>query len=118
MTVEQRKKLASVILMADLYPSAFVHENTAAAVYYALNSQFSNPEHDENILFINIGDLGTKMSLLRVWNSLDKPEKPDAGFHPEVSGLVDKFYPEFSGHNLGYCFSNLALNKHHKNDEP
>lgn len=38
MTIELRKKLASSIIMSDIYPSAFVHENTAAAIYYAVNA--------------------------------------------------------------------------------
>lgn len=37
MSIETRKRLASTLIMADLYPSAFVFENTAAAIYYGVN---------------------------------------------------------------------------------
>lgn len=46
MSVEQRKKLATALIMADLYPSAFVHENTAAAVYFAFNQKFDKQSID------------------------------------------------------------------------
>lgn len=46
LSIEQRKKLASSLIMADLYPSAFVHENTAAAVYFAFNSKLDDPQYD------------------------------------------------------------------------
>lgn len=81
MSIEQRKKLASSLIMADLYPSAFVHENTAAAVYFAFNSKLDDPKYDTNILFINIGSLGTKISIVRVQNVLDDPTKLDGSFH-------------------------------------
>lgn len=64
MTIEQRKKLASSIILSDLYPSAFVHENTAAAVYYAVNSKFDNLDYKENLLIINVGGQGTNLSLV------------------------------------------------------
>lgn len=59
--------------MADLYPSAFVHENTAAAIYFAFNSKLDDPTYDSKILFINIGSLGTKLSIVRVKNAYDDP---------------------------------------------
>lgn len=109
--------MASSIILSDLYPSAFVHENTASMVYYALNMKQEDPNYKENFLMINVGGLGTKMSLIEVKNTLDKPDKKEGPFHPEVTSKVDKFYPAFSGHNLDYCFSNIVLNNHHKHEE-
>lgn len=57
------------------------------------------------------------MSLIEIKNQLDDESKPDGGFHQVVTNLVDKFYSQFSGHNMDYCFSNVVLNKHHKNEE-
>ena len=113
MSIEQRKKLATSIIISNMYPSAFVHENTAAAIYYAFNSKLDDPSYDSKILIINIGSLGVKMSIVRVKNAYDDPTKLEGGFHQEVHSLIDKFYSEFSGHYLDHCFSNMVLNKHH-----
>lgn len=54
-SIEQRKRLATSLLLSGMTPTAFVTENTAAAVYHALNTQFPDPEMDENFLIVNIG---------------------------------------------------------------
>lgn len=64
-----------------------------------------------------MGSLGTKISLIRVKNVLDDPTKPEGTFHEEVNALLDKFYPEFSGHLIDHCFSNMVLNRHHKKSD-
>lgn len=80
-------------MLGEMNPIAFVHENTAAAVYFAVNSQINDPEYDKNILFINLGSSGSKLSLIRVHSVKEKES-----FYPQVESLHDKFYSEFSGH--------------------
>lgn len=58
--------------------------------------------------------MATKLSIIKIKNKLTDPEKPEGTVYKEINALVDKFYPEFSGHELDHCFSNLVLNKHHK----
>lgn len=47
-----------------------------------------------------------------MFTKLDDASKPEGTFHPEIENKLDKFYPEFSGHILDYCFANYSLNKH------
>ena len=58
--------------MTDLYPSAYVLENTCAAVYYAMNHNLKE-EYNQNLLFVNIGQGGMKLSLVNI--SVDKEGK-------------------------------------------
>lgn len=64
--------MISAIKLSDFYPSAFVFENSAAAVYYAVNHNLKEG-YNENILFLNIGQGGMKLSLVNV--SVDKENK-------------------------------------------
>lgn len=105
------------MIMSDLHPSAFVHENTAAAVYYAFNAKLDDPKYNQNILFLNFGSLSTKLSLIQVKNSPDNSTLPEGPFHQEVHNLLDKTYSEFSGHLIDHCFSNMVLNRHHKKQD-
>lgn len=61
--------------------------------------------------------MGTKISIHRISNVLDDPLKPDGTFHPSVDTLIDKLYPEFNGHMIDICFSNMVLNRQHKKQD-
>ena len=75
--------MTSAIKLGNLYPSAFIFENTAAAVYYAVNSSLEK-DFNKNILFINIGSGGIKLSIVNVYLHEDG--------YPVVKNLIDKFY--------------------------
>lgn len=111
--------MASAINLAGMSPSQYIHENTAAAVYYSV-TQSLTPEYNENLLFVNIGQLGVKLSLINVKNHIDeeatknrdiklkrarkkKKEEEEEDVpsvpvtFPETTTLFDFFYNEFSG---------------------
>ena len=95
--------------MGGVTPSAFIHENTAAALQYAVNSKLSDPELSENHLIINFGQLGLKLSLVNISNVKENPEDEKSKFFPKVTALHDKFYNNVSGQQLDYCFLNYAI---------
>ena len=111
LSIHARKRLKNSLTLAGFSPLAFVHENTAAAVYHAVNSKFEDENMNDNILIINIGSQGTKLSLINFMN-----KKVDEEIFPEITVLADFYSTLFSGHSLDYCFSNFALNKNKKSD--
>lgn len=52
--------------MSGMTPTAFVSENTAATVFYALNNPLNGVDANENILIINIGTLGVKINVMNI----------------------------------------------------
>ena len=112
-SIEQRKRLASSIIMAGMTPTAFVSENTAATVFYALNNHSLQPDINENILIINIGTLGVKVNVMNIQNVREDPKNENSTIYPKVTKLYDKYFSEFNGNQMDYCFMNYTLNKHH-----
>lgn len=111
LSIVARKKIKNALILSGFSPLAFVHENTAASVYHAVNSKFDDENMDENILVINIGSLGSKLSLVNFVN-----KKVEEEIYPEITVLADSYSTIFSGHLLDYCFSNFSLNKNKKTD--
>ena len=99
--------------MAGMTPTAFVSENTAATVFYALNNHSLKPDINENILLINIGTLGVKINVMNIENIKEDPAKEDSIIYPKVTKIYDKFFSSFNGNQLDNCFMNYTLNKHH-----
>ncbi len=114
LSILTRKRLKSALKLAGFTTSAFIHENTAAAVYNAVNKKYSDPNLDLNMIIVNIGSLGTKISLVNTKNIKKNPNDENSEFYPQVTNLHDFYSPEFSGYLMDYCFSNYALNKHFK----
>ena len=94
-------------------PTAFVSENTAAAVFYALSHHSLKPDINENVLIINIGALGVKVNVMNIENMKEDPAKEDSVIYPKVTKVYDKLFSNFNGSQLDYCFMNYTLNKHH-----
>jgi len=71
---KERYALHDALLLADLNPLAFISENTAAALYYALERQ-DNVTH--TMLMYNLGSTSLKVSLFEfvLQNSTDKSDK-------------------------------------------
>lgn len=113
MSIRARKTLASAIRLAGLTPSAFVHENSAAMVYSAMDRPASStPTPEENVLVVNIGSLATKLSLVKV-ESIPDGNRDDNStqYHPSVTVLKDSYNTSFSGHLLDKCLADYALQK-------
>ena len=59
--LKQRQFLIKAATMADLYVITLIHENTGAALNYALSQRTSNDT--ETILFYNLGSNSLQMTL-------------------------------------------------------
>ena len=92
--------MTSAIKLANLFPSAFIYENTAAAVFYAVNSKLEK-DFNKNLLFINIGSGGIKLSIVNIYVNEEEV--------PVVKNLIDKFYYQFSGYQIDHCFGSIIL---------
>lgn len=95
-------------------PTAFVSENTAASVFYALSHHSLKPDINENVLLINIGASGVKINVMNIENMKEDPSKEDSVIYPKVTKVYDRFFSNFNGNKLDYCFMNYTLNKHHE----
>lgn len=60
--IPERVALAEAVTLASLKPLAFVHENTAAALYYAIERKDENKTH--TVLFYNLGSTSLKVTLV------------------------------------------------------
>ena len=113
MSIRARKTLASAIRLGGLTPSGFVHENSAAMVYSAMDRPASDtPVTEENVLVVNIGSLATKLSLVKVEYLPDgNPKDNSTQYHPSVTVIKDTYNTSFSGHLLDKCLADYALQK-------
>ena len=110
-SIPARKIYASACHLAGLKPAGFVHENTAAAVYYSTDRKPVSPTESEIYLFINTGSFGTKLSLID-FNVVEQKGLGNTTFLvPAVTVLKDKFDSSFSGHLLDICLGEYALEK-------
>lgn len=73
--IPERYALIDAIQLAGLNPLSFIHENTAAALYYAIERKDENKTH--TVLFYNLGSTSLKVSLVEfsMENSTEKNEK-------------------------------------------
>lgn len=62
LSIPARKRLLASLELSDLKPIGFTHENSASAVYFSMDRNPTNMDSDY-VLFINVGSLGTKLSL-------------------------------------------------------
>ena len=111
LSIPARKRLLSSIHLAGLKPLGFVHENTAAAVYFSMDRKPENVDESEHILFVNIGSLGTKLSLIKFHATNETLANNSTLIHPAVSSIKDVYSGKFSGHLLDVCLGEFALAK-------
>lgn len=104
-SIHQRKFLIRAAQLADLHVLSLIHENTAAAINYALSQRTTN--ESETILFYNLGANSVQMTLAQFKSiKADKSPKPvesifilgDYG-QPYVGGLkfdtmIAKFFAQ------------------------
>ena len=71
----ERYALLDATQIAGLNPLAFIHENTAAALYYSIERRDENKTH--TVIFYNLGSNSLKVSLVefKMENSTEKYEK-------------------------------------------
>jgi hypoxia up-regulated 1 len=111
LSIPARKRLLSSIHLAGLKPLGFVHENTAAAVYFSMDRKPENVDESEHMLFVNIGSLGTKLSLIKFHATNETLANNSTLIHPAVSTIKDLYSGKFSGHLLDVCLGEYALAK-------
>ena len=72
---QERYALHNAAVLAGYNPLAFIHENTAAALYYSIERFDENKTH--SVIFYNLGSSGVKVTLVEfsTENSLEKFEK-------------------------------------------
>jgi len=101
---KERYALYDALVMADLNPLAFVSENTAAALYYALERQ-DNQTH--TIILYNLGSTSLKVSVVEFFLSTST-EKADKGAAIETLRVLSEAWDE----NIGGLHFDLNVLKH------
>lgn len=73
--IRERLALSDAVQLAGLTPLAFIHENTAAALYYAIERKDENKTH--TVIFYNLGSGSLKVSIaeFKMENSTEKFDK-------------------------------------------
>lgn len=66
MSIEDRKKLLTSLKLAKARPTAFIVDNTASAIMYQAKNAPDTKESSRNFLFIDMGQLSTKISLIEL----------------------------------------------------
>jgi hypothetical protein len=79
-------------------------------MYQAKNSPDSKTS-SKNFLFIDIGQLSTKISFIELATKQNDEKDPAKGVYQTVKVLTDKIYYQFSGQNIDHCLSNYSLRK-------
>jgi hypoxia up-regulated 1 len=100
----ERYALHDALVMADLNPLAFVSENTAAALYYALERQ-DNQTH--TIILYNLGSTALKVSVVEFYLTTST-DKADKGAAIESLRVLSEAWDE----NLGGLHIDLNVLKH------
>ena len=108
LSIEARKRIKATNELAGFKLLGLVHENTAAALYFALDRE----PIGENILIANVGASGTKLSLINFRNDTIKSKTNTTETLPSVVVIEDIYTDKVSGHALDVCMSNYVLDKH------
>lgn len=109
LSIEERKRIKAMNDLAGFKTLALIHENTAAAVYQRMDMEIK--QKDYNVLVVNIGSSGTKISLMNYGN--DKVDmKGGTGVFPSVNVIDDIYTDKVSGYSLDRCLSDYALDTH------
>lgn len=111
LSIKARKSLSAAIQLGGFTPAAFIHENSAAMVYHAMDSKPTTEESTENVLIVNVGSLGTKLSLIRLESASETTGANTTTFHPVVTVIKDVYNASFSGYLLDMCLADFALSK-------
>ncbi len=111
LSIPARKKFISAATLGGLSPIALVNENTAAAVYFSLDRKSYNIGESENVLFVNIGSSGTKLSLIKFHSENSVLANNATIILSAVTVIKDAFSGKFSGDLLDNCLGNYALDK-------
>lgn len=117
LSIEARKRIKAMNELAGLKTLAFVHENTAAAVYQRIDAKAE--DESQNVLFVNIGSYGVKLSLVN-YGTQDITKDDETSSFPAVTVIEDMFTNKVSGYRLDKCLSEYAIDKHmegKKNEE-
>lgn len=108
LSIEARKRIKATNELAGFKVLGLVHENTAAALYYAID----RPSVPENILFVNVGSAGTKLSLVSYRNDNITSKANVTETLPSVVVIDDIYSDKVSGHVIDDCMGEYALHKY------
>ena len=103
--LKQRKFLADAAGLADLYVLSLIHENTAAALNYAVSQRSTNTT--EKVLFYNLGANSLQMTLAEF-----KQIKSDKSKNSENVFILGHYGRSYlGGLSLDYLIANFFTKK-------
>ena len=104
-TLKQRKFLIDAATLADMYVLSLIHENTAAALNYALSQRSTN--NTEKILFFNVGANSFQMTLAEF-----RQVKSDKSKNVESVFILDHYGRSYlGGLTLDYLLADFFAQK-------
>jgi molecular chaperone DnaK (HSP70) len=108
LSIRHRKQLLDSMRLAGLKPTAFVHENTAAAIRQAINTKVTKDTTLFQVIYINIGNSGAKISLIEF--DKIKPKKTTSAdqFLLNVKVIDDYFDGELGSIQIDKCLYNVV----------
>lgn len=107
LSIEVRKRIKATNELAGMKVLGLIHENTAAALYFAID-RLPVPE---NILFVNIGSAGSKLSFVSYRNDTITSKTNTTETLPSVVVIEDIYTDKISGNVVDVCMANYALEK-------
>lgn len=108
LSIEARKRIKAANELAGMKVLGVVHENTAAALYYAID----RAPVPENILFVNVGASSARISLISYRNDTVANKGNVTETLPSVVVIDDIYSEKVSGHIIDDCMSRYALEKY------
>ena len=109
LSIEGRKRIKAMNELAGFKTLALVPENTAAAVYQRIDAK--EGEEDQNVLLVNVGSFGLKISLVKYGFQEIKTEESTQSF-PSVTVIDDIYTTKVSGYKFDKCLSDYAIENH------
>lgn len=112
LSIPSRKQLLAAIKLSGLKPVGFIHENTAALTYLSMDRQVEKEKKPENILIVNAGSSGLKLTLAKfeTFNQYIETIKK-TNILPAVTVIKDLFTADFAGSAIDSCLSDFVLKK-------
>ena len=111
--IRTRKQLIDSMRLAGLKPFALVHENTAAAAKQALNIKADKDMEPFQVVYVNIGSGGIKLSLVE-FDKVNAKKKKNLNFNEhnvKLSVLVEKYATNLGSQRIDSCLFNVVVNK-------
>ena len=99
----QKLSLLASAEISGLNVIGLIYENTAAALYYALDRTDTDTDH--TIVIYNIGNSYIQVSVASIWGYFDKGK-----YYNNVEMIGHEFNENFGGSSLDYAMAEVVLN--------